>query len=141
MVQALALAETGDLLAQAQPEQGVTYAEKIRKDEAQLDWAQSAAALVRKSRALDPFPGCVTSRQTAAGAETLKIWRLEALPAAQPATIGQVQAVDASGITIACGTQGQGRVLATQLQKAGGKRLPAAQFLAGFALQIGDILY
>jgi methionyl-tRNA formyltransferase len=145
MVQALALAETGDLLAQAQPEQGVTYAEKIRKDEAQLDWAQSAAALVRKSRALDPFPGCVTSRQTAAGTETLKIWRLEALPdaqpAAQPAVVGQVQAVDASGITIACGTQRQGRVLATQLQKAGGKRLPAAQFLAGFALQIGDILY
>ena len=141
MVQTLVQAQQGVLNAIPQPAAGVTYAEKISKAEAQIDWSQDATSLARKSRAFDPFPACVSSVQHAGKTEVLKFWLLEALPDAQPATIGQVQAVNASGITIACGDQGQGRVLARQLQKAGGKRLPAAQFLAGFTVQVGDIFY
>ncbi len=147
IVQALALAETDGLMAQVQPEQGVTYAEKIRKDEARVDWTQSAAALVRKSRALDPFPGCVAEREIAGKTEAIKIWRLELLPntastlapSFSPAPCGQVRAADADGITLACGADGSEGVLATQLQKAGGKRLAAVDFLAGYPLQIGEI--
>lgn len=139
IVQALALAEQGRLSAQPQPAAGVCYAEKIRKDEARLDWQQSAASLVRKSRALDPFPGCVTERQLPDGkSETLKIWRLELQASAQPAPCGQVQASSAAGISLACGADGRERVLATQLQKAGGKRLAAADFLAGTAIEVGE---
>ena len=144
MVQTLAQAEKGVLQATPQPQNGVNYAEKISKTEAQIDWSQDAASLARKSRAFDPFPACSAPLQRQPSraqerAEWLKIWRLEALPNGAPALLGQVLALDAAGITIACGVNGQGRVLATQLQKAGGKRLPAAQFLAGFALEIGDI--
>jgi methionyl-tRNA formyltransferase len=156
IVQALALAAQGQLSAQPQPTVGVTYAEKIRKDEARVDWTQSAAALVRKSRALDPFPGCATEREVVGKPEILKIWRLALLPNTastlasasasasapaprfSPAPCGQVQAIDAHGITLACGADGSERVLATQLQKAGGKRLAAVDFLAGYPLQIGE---
>ena len=144
MLQTLAQAEQGALQATPQPQTGVSYAEKISKTEAQINWHQDAASLARKSRAFDPFPACSAQLKRPQSTEqrpleALKIWRLEAIADASPATPGLVLALDATGITIACGAKGQGRVLATQLQKAGGKRLPAPQFLAGFALQIGDI--
>ena len=143
MLQTLAQAEQGALQATPQPQTGVSYAEKISKTEAQINWHQDAASLARKSRAFDPFPACSAQLKRPQSTEqrpleALKIWRLEAIADASPATPGLVLALDATGITIACGAKGQGRVLATQLQKAGGKRLPAPQFLAGFALQIGD---
>jgi methionyl-tRNA formyltransferase len=141
LLQTLAQAEKGALKATPQPAAGITYAEKISKAEAQIDWSQDAAVLSRKSRAFDPFPACASSVQHAGRTEVLKFWRLEALPAGDSAPMGQVLALDGAGITIACGTDGQDRVLATQLQKAGGKRLPTAQFLSGFALKIGDLFY
>ncbi len=128
------------LTAQAQPAEGVTYAEKISKAEAAIDWTQDAQTLARKSRAFDPFPGCNSALLRAGKAEVVKIWRLEALDdAGQAATAGQIAAIDAGGITIACGAAGLGRVRASQLQKAGGKRLPAADFLAGFPLAVGEL--
>ena len=144
MLQTLAQAEQGALQATPQSQNGVSYAEKISKTEAQINWHQDAASLARKSRAFDPFPACSAQLKRPQSTEqrpleALKNWRLEAIADASPATPGLVLALDATGITIACGAKGQGRVLATQLQKAGGKRLPAPQFLAGFALQIGDI--
>ncbi len=139
MVHTLARAAQSTLQATPQPSAGVTYAEKISKTEAQIDWSQDAVVLARKSRAVDPFPACASSLLQAGKTEVLKFWRLENLPDGAAARPGQVQALDAAGVTIACGSKGQGRVLATQLQKAGGKRLPAAQFLAGFPLKTGDI--
>ena len=141
MVQTLAQLEKGVVHATPQPAQGVTYAEKISKTEAQIDWSQDAASLARKSRAFDPFPACASRVQHAGKTEVLKFWRLQALPDGEAAPIGQVLTIDATGFTLACGAQGQGRVQATQLQKAGGKRLPAAEFLAGFALKVGDVFY
>jgi methionyl-tRNA formyltransferase len=107
-----------------QPEQGVTYAAKISKEEAKLDLSQPADVLARKVRAFNPFPGA----QAQAGASTIKIWNAQ--PTTGSGNPGQVLAADASGIVVACG---QGALRLTELQKPGGKRLPAAEFLKGFS--------
>ena len=137
IVDALRLAASGSLQPVVQPEAGVTYAEKIEKHEGQINWANPAELLARKSRAFDPFPGCISSLELGAKVESIKIWRLEALldDSAQP--VGTILALDAQGITVSCGVDGQSRVRITQLQKSGGKRLNAQEFLAGTPLQIG----
>ncbi|GAB3471544.1 methionyl-tRNA formyltransferase [Massilia terrae] len=110
-----------------QPEQGVTYAAKISKDEAKLDLHLPAAGLARKVRAFNPFPGA----QAQVNGVAIKIWKAEAIDGSGAA--GQVLAADArQGIVVACG---QGALRLTELQKPGGKRLPAAEFLKGFPLE------
>jgi methionyl-tRNA formyltransferase len=110
-----------------QPEQGVTYAAKISKEEAKLDLAQPAGALLRKVRAFNPFPGA----QAQVGGVTIKIWKAE--PATGSGAPGKVLAADAKqGIVVACG---EGALRLTELQKPGGKRLAAAEFLKGFPLE------
>jgi methionyl-tRNA formyltransferase len=134
IVGALRLAAEGALQPQAQPAQGVTYAHKIEKAEAALDWTQAAAVLERRIRAFDPFPGATGS----IGGETIKVWRAELVPGeAMPAiTRGAVLAVDPAGITVACG---QGALRLTQLQRAGGKRLAVADFLRGVSVKPGVV--
>jgi methionyl-tRNA formyltransferase len=110
-----------------QPEEGVTYAAKISKEEAKMDLSQPAEVLARKVRAFNPFPGA----QAQAGGVTIKIWKAEAVEGS--GTPGKVLAADArQGIVVACG---QGALRLTELQKPGGKRLPAAEFLKGFPLE------
>jgi methionyl-tRNA formyltransferase len=116
----------GTLPAEPQPEEGVTYAAKISKDEARLDFSLAAEVLARKVRAFNPFPGA----QAQAGATTVKIWNAQ--PAQGAGRPGQVLAADASGIVIACG---EGALRATELQKPGGKRLAVAEFLKGFSVE------
>ncbi|MFA4968148.1 MAG: methionyl-tRNA formyltransferase [Sulfuritalea sp.] len=117
-----ALARFDELVAVPQPDIGVTYAAKIDKAEARLDWNQPAEVLARKLRAFNPFPGAVA---TLAG-EPVKAWRGEVLAASgRP---GQVLAADASGIVVACG---EGALRLTELQKSGGRRLTSADFLHG----------
>jgi methionyl-tRNA formyltransferase len=132
IVQALELAAQGALQPARQPAEGVTYAHKIDKAEAALDWSQSAAAIERKLRAFDPFPGAATTL----GGETLKLWRCE-IDSSQRTTgggCGTILSVKEAGIGVACG---DGTVRLTQLQRAGGKRLAAAQFVRGFPLEPG----
>jgi methionyl-tRNA formyltransferase len=126
IVDALRRMAADDLPAEPQPEEGVTYAAKISKDEAKLDLALPAEVLARKVRAFNPFPGA----QAQAGATTVKIWNAQPAPGAgRP---GQVLSADASGIVIACG---EGALRATELQKPGGKRLAAGEFLKGFSVE------
>ena len=139
IVQALATLDT--LPRQPQPAEGITYAHKIDKAEAALDWALSAEVLARRIRAFDPFPGMTVPLATASGVETLKLWQAVAEPldqtakqAAQPST---VLSADASGVRVACG---EGQLCLTQLQRPGGKRLGAADFLRGCPLQPGQRL-
>jgi methionyl-tRNA formyltransferase len=128
IVEALRRMQAGDLPALAQPEAGVTYAAKISKDEAKLDFTGGAIALARKVRAFNPFPGA----QAQVGGTTIKIWGAQAQAGAGDAKPGQVLAADAQrGIIVACG---EGTLRLTELQKPGGKRLPAAEFLKGFPL-------
>ena len=117
-----ALARFDALVPVVQPEAGVTYANKIDKAEARLDWTQPAAVLARKIRAFNPFPGAVA---TLAGAE-VKVWRGDAV--AGDGSPGQVLAADAGGIVVACG---EGALRLTELQKPGGRRVTSADFLHG----------
>jgi methionyl-tRNA formyltransferase len=126
IVEALRKLEGGDLPATPQPEEGVTYAAKISKDEAKLDFGLPAVDLWRKVRAFNPFPAA----QGTVNGTAVKIWQAElAEGSGQP---GQVLAADAGGIVVACG---EGALRLLQLQKPGGKRLAAGEFLKSFPLQ------
>ena len=114
--------------AVVQPEIGVTYAAKIEKAEAQIDWRRPAREIERQIRAFNPFPGAAGTLDGAA----IKVWRSELVAAAAPP--GTVVSVERSGIVVACG---DGGLCLTELQKAGGKRLPVAQFLAGTPIAPG----
>ncbi len=131
IVDALRLLEAGQLAATPQPAEGVTYAAKISKDEAALDLRLPAPVLLRQIHAFNPFPAASIQ----VDGTVLKIWRAQ-LSGLQGEP-GTVLAVDAQGVTVACG---DGSLRLTELQKPGGKRLPAAAFLQGFALQPGQKL-
>ena len=132
IVEALELAACGGLTRTPQPEQGVTYAHKIEKAEAAIDWSLPAEVIERRIRAFDPFPGATGQ----VGGETVKAWRAQAVMQGNgSAAAGTIVAIDAHGIGVACG---QGRLEITELQRAGGKRLPHADFLRGFPLQPGQ---
>ncbi|MDX9993972.1 MAG: methionyl-tRNA formyltransferase [Rhodocyclaceae bacterium] len=124
-----ALRQLDGLSPAIQPEAGVTYAAKIGKAEAAIDWRQPASEIERRIRAFDPFPGCTAQL----GDATLKLWRAEmAAGTGQP---GEILAVAPDGITVACGT---GALRLVELQKPGGRRLASADFLHGFALTAGQ---
>ncbi|MFJ3046145.1 methionyl-tRNA formyltransferase [Herbaspirillum chlorophenolicum] len=131
IVEALAKLEQGQLPATPQPEQGANYAAKIAKEEAALDFSQPAAELARKIRAFNPFPGA----SGRFGDTVIKLWQAQPVSVALRGEPGQVLSADAqAGIVVACG---DGALLLTELQKPGGKRLPASEFLKGFALEGG----
>ena len=116
----------------AQDDAAATYARKIAKAEATIDWSRGAREICRQVRAFNPAPGAST---TLAGA-LLKVWR--AAPAAAPAVpAGSIVSADASGVLVAAA---DGGVKITELQKAGGKRLSAAAFLGGARLPPGTRL-
>nr|WP_295130425.1 methionyl-tRNA formyltransferase [uncultured Roseateles sp.] len=130
IVEALQQAAGDSLRPVPQPAEGVTYAHKIEKAEAQLDWCQDAAQLERRLRAFDPFPGGLTHLD----GEAIKVWRAELVDGSGPQ--GQVLRVDETGITVACGQQA---LRLTELQRAGGKRLPAAAFLQAKPIAVGAV--
>ena len=130
IVEALELGACGGLSPQPQPEVGVTYAHKIDKAEAAIDWRASAAVIERRLRAFDPFPGASTQLDT----ETIKCWRGDVVPGR--GAPGEVIAVSDAGIVVACG---EAALRLTELQRPGGKRLPAAAFLQGRPLVAGMV--
>ncbi len=125
------LQQIGTLVAVPQPNEGVTYAAKLGKEDARLDWQLSATALARKVRAFNPVPGAWVSWQ----GEPMKIWQGE--PVACSGVPGTVLTATADGIVVACG---EGALSIQQLQVAGGKRLDAAAFLSGRTLPVGTVL-
>ena len=135
VVEALELAACGGLHAVPQPAEGITYAHKIEKAESAIDWALPAAVIARRIRAFDPFPGASTE----AAGEAIKVWgcEMDSGLSAQGKPPGQVLAAGADGVAVACG---EGALRLTVLQRAGGKRLAAADFLRGFDLQPGMVL-
>ena len=125
-----ALAAGQNLQAVKQPAEGVTYAHKIEKHESAIHWSDDAAAICRRVRAFNPFPGA----SAVLNGETIKVWRAVPGPLAVDSPAGTVLAVDASGIAVAA--QGSS-VLLQELQRPGGKRLAVADFLRGFPVQPG----
>jgi len=121
--------EAGALQPKAQLESETCYAHKIDKAEAAIDWRESATTLARKVRAFDPAPGA-SARMRGAG---IKIWRAQT--AALQGEPGTLLEAGPRGICVACGSNAL-RLL--ELQRPGGKRLPPAQFLAGFPMAPGE---
>ncbi|MHB1122695.1 MAG: methionyl-tRNA formyltransferase [Ramlibacter sp.] len=133
IVEAIELAACGGLRPVPQPAEGVTYANKIEKAEAVIDWTQPAEVIGRRIRAFDPFPGA----STLMSGEPVKVWRCQLERDATGAQPGTVLAADGAGIVVACGS---GALRLKELQRAGGKRLPAADFLRGFPVAPGRSL-
>ncbi|QLG89907.1 methionyl-tRNA formyltransferase [Chitinibacter bivalviorum] len=115
---------------QVQPTEGVTYADKLKKEEALIDWNASATELDRMIRAFNPFPSAQTSWQ----GQALKIWQASlGEGAGQP---GEILAIEKDALIVACG---QDALRIGELQKAGGKRLGTQAFLSGNTLAVGEI--
>ncbi len=134
-VEALEIAACGGFRPVKQPEAGITYAHKIEKAEAAIDWRLPADAIARRVRAFDPFPGAATP----VGGEVVKIWRceIESNNTSIGADCGRILSVNPDFVAVQCG---QGVLRLTELQRAGGKRLPVADFLRGFPLAVGQTL-
>ncbi len=135
IVQALEQAARGHLRPVSQPVLGVTYANKIDKAEAAIDWSLPAEAIACRVRAFDPFPGAATQ----AAGEPIKVWRVAAEPGVdtQYPAPGTVLSVSTDAVLV---QTGRGALRLTELQRAGGKRLAVAEFLRGFPLQTGQRL-
>jgi methionyl-tRNA formyltransferase len=131
IVDTLRKMEQGKTVATPQPATGANYAAKIMKDEAAIDFSVSAAAVVRRINAFNPFPGASATFNGV----TVKLWRAEPLVVPTSGKAGEVLAANAQdGVLIACG---DGVLRVTELQKPGGKRLSAAEFVKGFPMESG----
>jgi methionyl-tRNA formyltransferase len=135
MVLALQQAQQGELKPVPQAAQGVSYAHKIEKHEAAIDWTLAADLIVRRVRAFNPFPGASATL----GGEPLKVWMAAVQPGVPPtgAKFGEILAVARTGIAVAAMNS---IVNITLLQRAGGKRLDVADFLRGADVQPGMVL-
>ena len=136
IIEALELAACGGLQPVPQPAEGVTYAHKIEKAESEIDWSLPAHVIGQRIRAFDPFPGASTALQ----GEAIKVWgyEIDSYQRLSNERCGQILASGPEGVTVACGEGGALRL--TTLQRAGGKRLPVADFLRGFPLTVGQVL-
>jgi len=135
IVEALAGVAAGSLVAQPQPADGATYARRIDKAEARIDWREPAAVLARRIRAFDPTPGMHSVLPGSGG--PIKFWaaRARAATGAEAgARPGEV--LGGAGLAIACG---EGVLDVLELQRAGGRRLAPVDFLKGMPLVAGRV--
>ena len=135
VVQAVKLAEAGQLKPVHQPTAGVTYASKVDKAESQIDWSRPAANIARSVRAMHPFPVMALRL----GSDAVKVFRaiVDDAPGDAQAAPGTVLSADANGVRVQCG---DGVLRLLEMQRAGGKRLAAADFLRGFDVPAGTLL-
>ena len=121
----------GRLKSVKQPEEGVTYAQKLSKEEARINWNESAAVIERKIRAFNPVPAAWVEYQ----GKPMKIWRAEAVT--QQGRAGEVLSCSSDGLIIACG---ENALKITELQPSGSKRMDIAAFAAGHTVEAGTVL-
>ena len=121
----------GRLKSVKQPEEGVTYAQKLSKEEARINWNESAAVIERKIRAFNPIPAAWVEYQ----GKPMKIWRAEVV--AQQGRAGEVLFCSSDGLIIACG---ENALKITELQPSGSKRMDIAAFAAGHTVEAGTML-
>ncbi len=121
----------GRLKSVKQPEEGVTYAQKLSKEEARINWSESAAVIERKIRAFNPVPAAWVEYQ----GKPMKIWRAEAV--AQQGRAGEVLSCSSDGLIVACGANA---LKITELQPSGSKRMNIAAFAAGHTVEAGTVL-
>src|SRR6266478_7708042 len=123
---------TGKVQPQPQAAEGATYAPKIKKEDGRLDWKQPARPLWNRVRALTPWPGAFTYLQDGPRPTLLKIWRAEVV--AGSGIPGEILQADNVGIVVGCGS---GALRLIELQREGGRRLKASEFLAGHHVKSG----
>ena len=132
----------GKIQPQPQPAEGVSHAPKIKKEDGRIDWSLPAQTIVNRLRAFTPWPGAFTFWD----GKLLKIWKIrfaevigreETPPAGFVLKPGTILSADKSGILVTCGKD---IVFVAELQLEGGRRMSAAEFLAGHPLKIGDRL-
>ena len=121
----------GRLKSVKQPEEDVTYAQKLSKEEARIDWNESAAVIERKIRAFNPVPAAWVEYQ----GKPMKIWRAEVV--AQQGRAGEVLSCSSDGLIVACGANA---LKITELQPSGSKRMNIAAFAAGHTVEAGTVL-
>jgi methionyl-tRNA formyltransferase len=131
IVQALHDAAAGRLSPQVQPVEGVSYAHKVDKAESVIDWRAGAAQIERRARAFDPFPGL----QFELAGSPVKLWR--AAVVRRSSAPGTVLEAGHGRLVVACG---EGALDLLELQAAGGRRLPTADFLRGHPVAAGSVL-
>jgi methionyl-tRNA formyltransferase len=135
IVEALQKISVAPVAAEVQPISGVTYAAKISKEEAAMDFNLSATTIARKIRAFNPFPAAHASVDNT----VIKFWRAEVLAGESNSASGSIVDCSATqGVVISC-EQGKSLLRVRELQKSGGKRLAAQEFLQGFPLQAGQM--
>jgi len=125
----------GEIVPRPQPAEGVTYAPKIKKTDGHIDWTLPARTIFNRWRAFTPWPGAYASWTTGAKAHTLKIWAAQVMEQSGPA--GEVLPSTKDGVVVGCG---EGSLRITELQREGGRRMTAGEFLAGHPLRPGERL-
>ena len=125
----------GELVPRPQPAEGVTYAPKIKKTDGHINWTLPARTIFNRWRAFTPWPGAYASWTTGAKAHTLKIWAAQVMEQSGPA--GEVLPSTKDGVVVGCG---EGSLRITELQREGGRRMTAGEFLAGHPLRPGERL-
>ncbi|WP_107879780.1 methionyl-tRNA formyltransferase [Neisseria animaloris] len=123
--------QRGRLKSVPQPENGVTYAQKLSKEEARINWSESAETIERKIRAFNPVPVAWTEYQ----GKPMKIWQAEVV--SQNGKAGEVLLCNSDGLVVACGEKA---LRITELQPAGSKRMTVAAFAAGNRVEEGTFL-
>lgn len=123
------LAEPSSVQCHKQPEEGVTYAEKVLKEEGKIDFSLPATTIERKIRAFNPFPSsfCVHNNTV------IKIWQAHVVE--QSGQPGEILEAHKNGVIIACG---KGAICATVLQRPGKPKTPVSSFLQGYSLSKGE---
>ena len=143
----------GKIQPRPQPAAGASHAAKIKKEDGRIDWNQPARTIWNRLRAFTPWPGAFTSlpkamegtassvpsfaksqgSDKALTSKMIKIWKAEMVEKSGGA--GEVLSADKTGIVVGCG---KGALRISELQREGGRRLTAAEFLAGHALKVGE---
>jgi len=127
------LARDGGVASTPQPAGGASYAAKIGRRDAAIDWTRPAVAIDRQVRAYDPVPGAHASY----GGEALKVWRALPVERSGSAAPGEVIARGPDGLVVACGADDGGALRLVEVQPAGGRRMAAAAYAAGRGIEPG----
>jgi methionyl-tRNA formyltransferase len=123
----------GKIQSVPQPAAGASHAAKIKKEDGHIDWNQPAQTIWNRLRAFTPWPGAFTYLKEEPKPQLIKIWKAEVVEHSGRA--GEILLADKTGIVVGCG---KGALRIIELQREGGRRMPAAEFLAGQALKVGE---
>jgi len=135
LVQTIPSYAAGKITPQPQQHELATHVAKIKKEDGRIDWTQPACAIWNRIRAFTPWPGAFTFLPAQPQPLLLKIWQAEVI--SQTGAAGVILSADKNGIVIGCGERA---LRVSNLQREGGRRLTAPEFLAGHPLQPGTFL-